>query len=193
MCLERIAFKPVDVVPTVAMVAPASRLGGTRRHDASSWPARYNCPKGLACPDEAICAAEPSFNNFPDAMKVRALHSIVKEPSFAATAGEALPCGASRSPKPTATKSNIAGALCSRTRLNRREAQELTDAFFDIVRAALEKGENVSLSSFGAFRLREKGPRAGRDPRTGKPVPIKARRVVTFFSSRTLRARIDRG
>ncbi|MGP8491801.1 integration host factor subunit alpha [Paraburkholderia fungorum] len=92
----------------------------------------------------------------------------------------------------TVTRSDIAAALCTRIGISRQEAQELTDAFFDILSNTLERGENISLSSFGAFRLREKGPRAGRNPRTGKPVPIDARRVVTFLSSRTLRARIDR-
>lgn len=126
-------------------------------------------------------------------MKVLKLHSIVKEPPFAARAGETFQHVANRRTRSTETRSDIAAALCTRIGINRQEAQELTDAFFEIVRSTLERGENVSLSSFGAFRLRDKGPRAGRNPRTGAPAPIRARRVVTFLPSRTLRARIDRG
>ncbi|WP_259295207.1 integration host factor subunit alpha [Paraburkholderia sp. DHOC27] len=125
-------------------------------------------------------------------MKVSQSQSFVKESSYAETAGESTLRATQRCMRETVTRSDIAAALCTRIGINRQEAQELTDAFFDILSNTLERGENISLSSFGAFRLREKGPRAGRNPRTGKPVPIEARRVVTFLSSRTLRARIGR-
>jgi integration host factor subunit alpha len=75
--------------------------------------------------------------------------------------------------------------------LNKREAKEFVDAYFETIRQALESGENVKLSGFGNFQLREKNQRPGRNPKTGEEIPISARRVVTFRPGQKLRARVE--
>jgi integration host factor subunit alpha len=75
--------------------------------------------------------------------------------------------------------------------LNKREAKEFVDIFFDVIREALEKGQNVKLSGFGNFDLRQKNQRPGRNPKTGEEIPISARRVVTFRAGQKLKARVE--
>ena len=89
------------------------------------------------------------------------------------------------------TKADIADRLFNEVGLNKREAKEFVDANFEIIRAALENGENVKLSGFGNFQLREKNQRPGRNPKTGEEIPISARRVVTFRPGQKLRARVE--
>jgi len=91
----------------------------------------------------------------------------------------------------TVTKSELADALFERLGLNKREAKEMVDAFFDEIRLALERGESVKLSGFGNFQLRDKPQRPGRNPKTGEEIPISARRVVTFHASQKLKTQID--
>ena len=74
--------------------------------------------------------------------------------------------------------------------LNKREANDMVDHFFEEIAAASEAGDFVKLGGFGNFMLREKPPRPGRNPKTGQPIPILARRVVTFHPSSKLRAMI---
>jgi len=89
------------------------------------------------------------------------------------------------------TKADIAERLFNEVGLNKREAKEFVDAYFEIIRAGLENGENVKLSGFGNFQLREKNQRPGRNPKTGEEIPISARRVVTFRPGQKLRARVE--
>ena len=89
------------------------------------------------------------------------------------------------------TKAEIADRLYEEVGLNKREAKEFVDAFFEAIRDALEGGENVKLSGFGNFQLREKNQRPGRNPKTGEEIPISARRVVTFRPGQKLRARVE--
>ena len=89
------------------------------------------------------------------------------------------------------TKADIADRLFNEVGLNKREAKEFVDAYFEIIREALEGGENVKLSGFGNFQLREKNERPGRNPKTGEEIPISARRVVTFRPGQKLRARVE--
>ena len=88
----------------------------------------------------------------------------------------------------TVTKATLATTLVKQIGLNRREANDLVDRFFEEIAAALEVGDFVKLSGFGNFTLHEKPPRPGRNPKTGQQIPILARRVVTFHSSLKLRA-----
>jgi integration host factor subunit alpha len=74
---------------------------------------------------------------------------------------------------------------------NKREAKEMVDLFFEEIRTALENGEQVKLSGFGNFDLREKSKRPGRNPKTGEEIPISARRVVTFKSGQKLRTIVE--
>lgn len=89
------------------------------------------------------------------------------------------------------TKANLAENLFDELGLNKREAKELVDLFFEEVRAALEKGEQVKLSGFGNFDLREKRQRPGRNPKTGEEIPISPRRVVTFRPGQKLKTRVE--
>mgnify|MGYP000603277253 FL=1 len=89
------------------------------------------------------------------------------------------------------TKADIADCLFNEVGLNKREAKEFVDAYFETIRQALENGENVKLSGFGNFQLREKNQRPGRNPKTGEEIPISARRVVTFRPGQKLRARVE--
>ncbi len=75
--------------------------------------------------------------------------------------------------------------------LNKREAKELVELFFEEVRGALESGDQVKLSGFGNFDLRNKNERPGRNPKTGEEIPITARRVVTFRPGQKLKARVE--
>ena len=75
--------------------------------------------------------------------------------------------------------------------LNKREARELVELFFEDLRAALASGEQIKLSGFGNFDLRDKNQRPGRNPKTGREIPITARRVVTFRPGQKLKARVE--
>ena len=75
------------------------------------------------------------------------------------------------------TKAEMAEALFDQLGLNKREARELVDLFFEEIRSALSSGEQVKLSGFGNFDLRDKNRRPGRNPKTGEEIPISARRV----------------
>lgn len=90
------------------------------------------------------------------------------------------------------TKADMAESLFNELGLNKREARELVDSFFEDLRAALASGEQVKLSGFGNFDLRDKKQRPGRNPKTGEEIPIKARRVVTFRPGQKLKSRVEK-
>lgn len=89
------------------------------------------------------------------------------------------------------TKAGIAEKLHEQDGLNKREAKEIVEMFFEEIRLALETGSHVKLSGFGNFELRDKNQRPGRNPKTGAEIPISARRVVTFRSGQKLKARVE--
>ena len=89
------------------------------------------------------------------------------------------------------TKAQMAEKLFEELGLNKREAKEVVELFFEEVRASLEKNEQVKLSGFGNFDLRDKRQRPGRNPKTGEEIPITARRVVTFRPGQKLKARVE--
>jgi integration host factor subunit alpha len=89
------------------------------------------------------------------------------------------------------TKADMAERLYEELGLNKREAKELVELFFEEVRGALESGDQVKLSGFGNFDLRNKNERPGRNPKTGEEIPITARRVVTFRPGQKLKARVE--
>jgi integration host factor subunit alpha len=92
----------------------------------------------------------------------------------------------------TMTKAEIADALFERLGLNKREAKDMVDGFFEEICQALARGEAVKLSGFGNFQLRDKPTRPGRNPKTGEEIAITARRVVTFHASQKLKATVTR-
>lgn len=91
------------------------------------------------------------------------------------------------------TKAQLAELLYEHIGLNKRESKEMVDAFFDLISQQLVDGHDVKISGFGNFHIRTKAPRPGRNPRTGEPVAIEARRVVTFHASPKLKEAVQQG
>ena len=89
------------------------------------------------------------------------------------------------------TKADLAEMLFDELGLNKREAKEIVESFFEEIRSSLESNELVKLSGFGNFELRDKNTRPGRNPKTGEEIPISARRVVTFKPGQKLKARVE--
>jgi integration host factor subunit alpha len=89
------------------------------------------------------------------------------------------------------TKAELAERLFEELGLNKREAKEIVEMFFEEIRGALERGQQVKLSGFGNFDLRDKKQRPGRNPKTGEEIPITARRVVTFRPGQKLKAKVE--
>ncbi len=91
----------------------------------------------------------------------------------------------------TLTKAELADLMFDKVGLNKREAKDMVESFFEEIRTALEKGDCVKLSGFGNFQLRNKPQRPGRNPKTGEEIPISARRVVTFHASQKLKSLVE--
>ena len=92
----------------------------------------------------------------------------------------------------TLTKAELAELLFAQVGLNKREAKEMVEAFFEEIRMGLESGDMVKLSGFGNFSVRDKASRPGRNPKTGEVVPISARRVVSFHASQKLKEQVEK-
>ena len=90
----------------------------------------------------------------------------------------------------TLTRAAIADAIHRRLGLSRAESLAMVESILEHMSEALERGENVKISGFGTFLLRDKGERIGRNPKTGIEVPITPRRVMTFRASQMLKDRI---
>jgi integration host factor subunit alpha len=91
----------------------------------------------------------------------------------------------------TLTRVDLASAVVSEVGLSRQDSAEFVDTILSKIADALVRGESVKLSSFGAFHVRDKNERMGRNPKTGEEVPISARRVVVFKASQVLKDRVD--
>jgi len=89
------------------------------------------------------------------------------------------------------TKAAMAEKLFDELGLNKREAKEIVELFFGEISECLVNNEQVKLSGFGNFDLRDKKERPGRNPKTGEDIPISARRVVTFRPGQKLRAKVE--
>ena len=91
----------------------------------------------------------------------------------------------------TLTRADIAEAVLRKSGISRQESQHFVDVVLNEIATSLENGENVKLSSFGSFGLREKGERIGRNPKTGEEVPITPRRVLVFKPSNLVKNLIN--
>lgn len=89
------------------------------------------------------------------------------------------------------TKAELADNIISVLGIHKMEARHFIDLFFDEIRNALAAGEEVKLSGFGKFRVRNKNSRPGRNPKTGELVEVSARRVVTFHPGQKLKELIQ--
>ena len=90
----------------------------------------------------------------------------------------------------TITRADLAEAVYEQVGLSRNESADLVETIIDEVSDALVHGENVKISSFGSFSIKEKGERIGRNPKTGVEVPILPRKVLVFRASHVLKDRI---
>ena len=91
----------------------------------------------------------------------------------------------------TITKDSVVEMVHNEIGLNKREAKELIESFFEQIKKSLEEGNDIKLSGFGNFSLRDKAPRPGRNPKTGAEVTISSRRVVTFKSGLKLKSKLE--
>jgi integration host factor subunit alpha len=91
----------------------------------------------------------------------------------------------------TLTRADLSEAVYKQLGLSRSESAALVELMLNEISSAVERGENVKLSSFGSFLVRSKGERVGRNPKTGVEVPITPRRVMVFKASNVLKARIN--
>lgn len=91
----------------------------------------------------------------------------------------------------TITKAKLADLLFNDAKLNKKEAQDMVEAFFEIISDTLANGTNVKLSGFGSFQLRDKPSRPGFNLQTGDRILIAPRRVVTFHASQKLKQQIE--
>ncbi|KJZ07228.1 integration host factor subunit alpha [Marinomonas sp. SBI22] len=89
------------------------------------------------------------------------------------------------------TKADIAENLVDEVGLSKKDSKDLVESFFDVVRETLIQGEQVKLSGFGNFEVREKSQRPGRNPKTGEEIPITARTVVTFRPGQKLKSKVE--
>jgi len=92
---------------------------------------------------------------------------------------------------PALTKAQLAKLLFEQIGLNKREAKDFIDVFFDLMVEELVEGRDVKVSGFGNFEVRSKGARPGRNPKTGQDVTIPPRRVITFKASGQLKEKIN--
>src|SRR5215204_6402290 len=93
----------------------------------------------------------------------------------------------------TVTRADLAEAVYRRIGLSRAESSTMVEMVLDEIRDAIVRGENVKLSAFGTFVVRDKGKRVGRNPKTGHEVPIPPRRVMVFRPSHVMKRQINDG
>lgn len=91
----------------------------------------------------------------------------------------------------TMTKASITNNVYERVGVTKKEAAEYVNAVFETMKQTLEDGEEVKISGFGKFEVRQKGERIGRNPRTGEPIPIPARKVPRFKVSQVLKDELN--
>lgn len=89
------------------------------------------------------------------------------------------------------TKADMAEKLIEELGLSKRDAKDMVELFFNEIRECLKANEQVKISGFGNFDLRDKRERPGRNPKTGEEIPISARRVVTFKAGQKLKSRVE--
>ena len=89
------------------------------------------------------------------------------------------------------TKADIVERIYERVGFSKKEAADVVESIFEVVKTRLEDGEKVKISGFGNFVINEKRPRKGRNPQTGGEIVITGRRVLTFKPSQVLKRTIN--
>ena len=93
----------------------------------------------------------------------------------------------------TLTRMDLSEAVFREVGLSRNESADLVETVLELMSSALVRGEQVKISSFGTFSVRDKNARVGRNPKTGEEVPITPRRVLTFRPSHLMKERVATG
>lgn len=93
----------------------------------------------------------------------------------------------------TTTKADIVERIYEKIGFSRKEAGDVVDSIFELMKQSLEEGENVKISGFGSFVVHDKHSRRGRNPQTGEAIIIRARRVLGFKASPILKGRVNGG
>lgn len=91
------------------------------------------------------------------------------------------------------TKAEIVEKVSEKVGTTKKESADLVEAVFNILKSTLESGEEVKVSGFGKFEVKQKKDRTGRNPQTGEAITITARRILTFKPSSLLRAAVNTG
>jgi integration host factor subunit alpha len=91
------------------------------------------------------------------------------------------------------TKASIIDEICQKIGLPKKDSTDVVELLFDTMKQTLERGENLKISGFGSFTVRQKKSRLGRNPQTGQAMEITARKVVTFKPSQVLRDALNGG
>ena len=89
------------------------------------------------------------------------------------------------------TKAEIVDRITDNCGFSKKESQDLLESVFNIMKSTLESGEDLKISGFGKFEVKEKNARRGRNPQTGETITIEGRRILTFKPSSVLRAAIN--
>jgi len=89
------------------------------------------------------------------------------------------------------TKADIIEAIYNEVGFSKRESADIVETTFDIIKETLENGDNIKLSGFGSFNIRDKKARRGRNPQTGEEITIAPRRILTFKSSNVFRDQLN--
>jgi integration host factor subunit alpha len=90
------------------------------------------------------------------------------------------------------TKADIVEKVSEKSGLSRKESVELVESFFDLMKDTLIAGENLKISGFGNFEVRQKAERRGRNPQTGEKLVISSRRIISFKASQVLKGLVNK-
>jgi integration host factor subunit beta len=89
-------------------------------------------------------------------------------------------------------KADLINKLSKNMNITKQEAENGVSIFFDTLKEAIKRGEEIELRGFGSFRIRKRGPRSGRNPRTGEPVKVSSKKVIYFKPSKILKQIINK-
>ncbi len=89
------------------------------------------------------------------------------------------------------TKADLVEKLYFMAEYSKKESSDIVDCVFELLKSTLESGEDIKISGFGKFEVREKAARNGRNPQTGEPIEIAARKIITYMPSKTLKTTMN--
>jgi integration host factor subunit alpha len=93
----------------------------------------------------------------------------------------------------TLKKEDLVSSVYEKTDLSKSECKRTVETLFEIIKETLEQGEEIKISGFGKFQVKEKRQRRGRNPQTGEDMVLRERRILVFRTSPVLRAKLNSG